>query len=189
MIQDNYCSDQSFCLPDGQLCYIKPFDEHSLPDILRIENKVDSHPWSQRNFSESIASTHICRGVTLNDQWVAYAVFSLAADEAELLILGVDPAFQRQGIASMFLSSMETELRVSADEMFLEVRSSNSRAIALYEALEFNCIGERKNYYPATPQVPLHESASKAQAKAAKLSSKREDALIYGKRISENLCL
>lgn len=193
MTRDNDCSDQysgqSFCLPDGQLCYIKPFEVNNLPDILRIEHAVASNPWSQGNFLDSITSSHICRGIVLGDQWLAYAVFSLAAGEAELLILGVDPGFQRMGIASALLTLMEAELKASADEMFLEVRASNACAIALYEGLEFNCIGERKNYYPAVPSEPGNSGVEKFQAKVGKVSSKREDALIYAKRISGNLCL
>lgn len=183
------CSGQGFCLSNGQTCEIKSFGVNDLPDILRIEHAVSSSPWSQGNFIDSITSSHICRGMLLGDRWLAYAVFSLAAGEAELLILGVDPSFQRKGIASALLTLMEAELKALADEMFLEVRASNARAIALYEGLEFNCIGERKNYYPAAPSAPLNGLVDSSQVKVGKRSSKREDALIYAKRISENLCL
>ena len=67
--------------------------------------------------------------------------------ESELLNIGVDPRFQQRGVAKAFLTEILTQLKGQADAMFLEVRLSNHKAIALYEGLGFNQVGVRPNYY------------------------------------------
>lgn len=141
------------------------FTPLDLPRILEIENNASDHPWSERNFCDSLQCSHICVGVKLHEQWCAHAVFSVAAGEAELLILAVEPKFQGQKIAKNFLLQVESQFKSRVSSIFLEVRMSNHAAIGLYESLGFNQVGERVNYYPA--------------------AKGRESALIYAKHIDE----
>lgn len=153
--------------PDNALFEIRCFDIHEVNDIYELERQANPFPWSKGNLEDSVNSSHICVGVKAmsSGAWVAYAVFSLAAGEAELLIIAVHPAKQGKGLAKAMLRAMEGVLAEKADQFFLEVRQSNTRAIQLYEALEFNQLGVRPNYYPGSA------------------ANKREDALIYGKYI------
>ena len=52
---------------------------------------------------------------------------------------------RRRGIARMLVE--ELIRRLDAYQLSLEVRASNSPAIALYESLGFTQVGLRKNYY------------------------------------------
>lgn len=156
----------SFHLADGQLCEVRNFGHDDLTAIVQLESKASKTPWTLKNYSDSVSCSHICVGVLYEQTWLAHAVFSIAADEAELLIIAVDPDYQKRGIAKNLLTCMESVLSDYANELFLEVRLTNSNAIYLYESLGFNCIGERRGYYP--PQGT---------------SKKREDALIYGKHL------
>ncbi len=61
----------------------------------------------------------------------------------------VDPAVQGQGVGSKLLENMIELARKKAETIFLEVRPSNTVAVALYEKRGFNEIGVRKGYYPA----------------------------------------
>jgi ribosomal-protein-alanine N-acetyltransferase len=63
------------------------------------------------------------------------------AGESEVLNLATDAAYRRQGIATALLHSLE------ADDIFLEVRESNSVARKLYEKLGFVAVGTRPEYY------------------------------------------
>lgn len=153
----------AFTAADGRRCQISYFAMEDIAAIHGIEQAISLAPWSEGNFKDSVAASHWCLGVKIVDQWVAYAVFSFAADEAELLILGVHSEARRLGIAENLLALVEPPLATRARELFLEVRASNVAAIALYDKLGFNCVGERRNYYP----IPGKHT--------------REDALIYGK--------
>lgn len=78
----------------------------------------------------------------------AYAAWTLAAGEAELLRLAVDPARRRQGIAREILAAGAKRLAAAGcSTCFLEVRADNRAAIALYERAGFHRIGHRTAYY------------------------------------------
>ena len=157
----------SLDLNDDKLVLLKNFTKKDVNEIATIEKDIAVTPWSIQNFLNSVLSSHICVGLQQNGRWIAYAVFSLAAGEAELLILGVVKSQQKHGYASLLLNHMEKYLSQHVSEIFLEVRASNSAAINLYEKLGYGCLGERKNYYPGLAK-----------------DKKRENALIYGKHIS-----
>jgi ribosomal-protein-alanine N-acetyltransferase len=70
------------------------------------------------------------------------------ADEAEVLNLAVRSASRRQGQATALLSAAFEEFRRGgATRAFLEVRASNTAAIAFYTSHGFTLCGQRKAYY------------------------------------------
>jgi ribosomal-protein-alanine N-acetyltransferase len=72
----------------------------------------------------------------------------VAADEAEILTLAVDPGQRRAGVGSALLrTAMDRAGALGATTMFLEVAVNNDAALALYAAHEFAEAGLRRNYY------------------------------------------
>ncbi|HEX6977836.1 MAG TPA: GNAT family N-acetyltransferase [Alphaproteobacteria bacterium] len=77
-----------------------------------------------------------------------FAIARVAADEAELLSIGVLEGFRRQGIATMLLSQVTRHVTASgARRLFLEVAEDNLPAQALYAAHDFTMVGKRPDYY------------------------------------------
>lgn len=73
----------------------------------------------------------------------------VAADEAEILTVGVIPAARRAGIGSALLHhALVLAAEQGAKAMFLEVSVANNPARKAYDALGFRLIGQRRNYYP-----------------------------------------
>lgn len=70
-----------------------------------------------------------------------------AGDEAELLKLTVAPANRRQGVGSSLLTELCRCWRKKARTIYLEVRSSNAGAAALYIKEGFVPAGRRPDYY------------------------------------------
>lgn len=132
---------------------LEVFSENDVPAIAALEQTLNPSPWSESLILESVASSHWCFGLKQHDLWVAYCVLSFVAGEAELLILGVAKSAQRKGIARAMLEALQPFISSKARSIFLEVRESNHAAIALYEALGFNQVGERKNYYPVAGKL------------------------------------
>ena len=65
--------------------------------------------------------------------------------EYEMHTIGVDPAYQGRGIGRRLLTDL---LELAAGSVvFLEVRTDNVAAIALYESVGFVSVGLRKRYY------------------------------------------
>lgn len=69
-------------------------------------------------------------------------------DEAELFRIAVIPEARRNGLGKILLEKMlEDWNRLRISRAFLEVRSSNTAARALYEKYGFKPLGVRKKYY------------------------------------------
>lgn len=78
----------------------------------------------------------------------AFAEWQMAVDECELLYIAVVQGERGKGFAKMLMEHCHKELAaLGAKSFFLEVRTSNAVAIALYEKLGYKKIAERKKYY------------------------------------------
>jgi ribosomal-protein-alanine N-acetyltransferase len=72
----------------------------------------------------------------------------VAADEAELLMIGVDPAARCRGVGrSLLAAAMAAACGAGAARMVLEVAEPNAPALALYRAAGFEVVGRRTDYY------------------------------------------
>ncbi len=70
------------------------------------------------------------------------------AGEAEILTIGVHPAYRRQGIAKALLAACFAVLpAMGAERLTLEVAIDNLPAQTLYRAEGFKRVGRRPNYY------------------------------------------
>jgi ribosomal-protein-alanine N-acetyltransferase len=84
-----------------------------------------------------------------------FAVACLLPPEAELELIAVDLAAQRQGVAFQIFAGLAEELcAAQVNEVALEVRASNLAALALYRKLGFIESGRRKDYY----QIPVEDA-------------------------------
>lgn len=121
--------------------------------IMAIEPHIYSHPWTRGNFSDSLQSGHSAWVLQQADNIIGYAVMMMVLDEAHLLNLSIAQEYQKKGLGQCLLEHMLTQARQHhAANMFLEVRTSNVSAIALYEKMGFNEMAIRRGYYPADPK-------------------------------------
>ena len=79
---------------------------------------------------------------------VGFVIAQIAADEAEILSIGVAADAQRQGIGRKLLDgTIRAAVRVEARRLYLDVAESNAAARALYAGCGFAEAGRRKAYY------------------------------------------
>ncbi len=90
------------------------------------------------------------------DSPVGFALGRIAADEAELLSLGVDPAWRRRGIAQALVETvLQRAAAAGAHMIFLEVAEANDPARLLYATHGFIAVGRRPDYYRRPNAVPV----------------------------------
>ncbi len=83
----------------------------------------------------------------IENQIVGFALTRWVLDEEELLMIGVDPDFQRQGVATQIVASIVHIAKNSGRKnLFLEVRTNNSAA-DFYTRLGFAAKATRRGYY------------------------------------------
>ncbi|HKY17293.1 MAG TPA: GNAT family N-acetyltransferase [Rhizomicrobium sp.] len=77
-----------------------------------------------------------------------FVMARVAAGEAEILTLAVDPKARGRGLGRKLLdAAIAKATELGAQAMFLEVGSDNPHALALYAGLGFTKVGMRKAYY------------------------------------------
>ena len=135
-----------------------------LPTVVQVEQSAYAYPWSERNFLESLQAGYhaqlLVAGRPRAAALLGYFLAMKGVDEVHLLNLTVAPDCQRQGWARVMLDALGVWARwQGAQWLWLEVRVSNARALAVYEAHGFRAVGTRRGYYPATLAAPLSEDA------------------------------
>ena len=129
---------------------LRPMIEADLPAVITIENAIYAFPWTQGNFSDSLAAGYGCWNYLRDGELIGYAVMMQAADEVHLLNISIAASCQRQGYGSLLLQQLcELAHGCGARLMFLEVRPSNIAGRRLYQRHGFRRVGVRHDYYPA----------------------------------------
>lgn len=133
-----------------------------LDHVLAVEVQAYGHPWSRGNFTDSLAAGHLAEVLQEAEGpgLIGYFIAMPGVDELHLLNITVAPACQRQGWGLHLLCALREHARARRlGAIWLEVRSGNARARAVYRAFGFVERGLRRGYYPAS-------------------SSRREDAVV-----------
>ena len=129
-----------------------------IPSLLTIEEQNSDYPWSQLQFTSSIEnSNNLCYCLNLKGKTIGYLIAMLSFDTADILNIGIDPSFKRQGHGTALLNQLIEELRKrNICKILLEVRAGNKSAIQFYKKQGFEEISVRKNYYTKNSKNQLH---------------------------------
>ncbi len=127
---------------------IRPLAYADLPQVIAIERRAFPTPWSLAMFVLELSKpSGICLAALDHGVIVGYLVCSRYDTVWHLMNVAVEPARQRQGIASMLLERLFEQADRPNEQYTLEVRTSNDGAIRLYERFGFRAAGRRRAYY------------------------------------------
>ncbi|MDO9417735.1 N-acetyltransferase [Pararhizobium sp.] len=127
-------------------------DLHAAADLHKARF---SHAWNDGAF-HSLLNQETVFGFVAKQTSLQWGVSTLggfvlsraAAGEAEILTVGVDLRFERQGLGWRLMRAAMGEARHrGVESMFLEVDETNGGAVGLYQKLGFFKVGERNAYY------------------------------------------
>jgi len=128
---------------------LSPLRVEHIPRVLEIEKRCFSQPWREGDFlklaenPESVCLVALARG-----RIIGYSCCWIVIESAELGNIAVDPDYQRRSVGSRLLKrTIEICRSKDVTALFLEVRTSNRKAIELYEHFGFARIGLRRGYY------------------------------------------
>ena len=129
--------------------WIRPMLLSDVEVIRSLENDIFSDAWSENNIKDSIESKFdYCIVIEEDYRVLAYIIFRVNEDEAELFRIATDKQYRGLGCGHKLMNFMISNLRdMKVKKVFLEARCQNKDAISLYEHYGFKKIGIRKEYY------------------------------------------
>ncbi|MGI9225781.1 MAG: ribosomal protein S18-alanine N-acetyltransferase [Woeseiaceae bacterium] len=121
-----------------------------LPQVSDIERRSYEFPWSHGVFRDCLLAGYYCLVLERGGRVAGYGILSVAAGEAHILNLCVDPNYRAHGYGERLLNQILLQARsANVREIFLEVRPSNRTALALYRKKGFHQVANRPAYYQA----------------------------------------
>ena len=152
----------------------RAMNNFDLGTVLEIEKQLFPDPWNLAQFKEELAGvpktrTYFVAELATTQQVVGFAGLFCPGGgaDADIQTISVSAQYQGNGIGQGLLDLLiNTAIERSAPAIFLEVRSENEQARALYAKNGFTQISVRKNYY-----------------QNAQPRSKRSDAIIMQKTL------
>ena len=126
---------------------ILPFSAAHVEGVAALEQRCFADPWSVSGLEEELSNPCARFLVAEVDGFVAgYLGCHHIADEGFITNVAVHPDYRRHGIARALLCAA-LEQGAALFRVTLEVRVSNTAAIALYESLGFVRDGVRPRFY------------------------------------------
>ncbi len=125
--------------------------DDDLEPVVALEAASFTNPWSQEQLARELTESSVSRLYVLRTPEQRVAAFCLCwliVDELHVNTIAVDPAHRRRGLATELMRhAIADAVREGARRATLEVRRSNTAAIALYERLGFRTCAVRPAYY------------------------------------------
>lgn len=127
---------------------ITPAEAHDAGVLAALEKECFSEPWHESALLDAMASEdYICLKAVCAGTIAGYALFQNICAEGYVCSIAVFAEMRQKGIGRALLRAMKEYTDKNLQFLTLEVRPSNTPAIALYESEGFLPAGRRKNFY------------------------------------------
>jgi [ribosomal protein S18]-alanine N-acetyltransferase len=128
---------------------IRPLTYADLPDVIAIERRAFPTPWSLAMFVMELSKPGgIGLTVRGDDGAIAgYLICSRYDTVWHLMNVCVDPSLRRRGFGAALIEALIETIDDPLSRLTLEVRTSNTPAVVLYERFGFRRAGLRRRYY------------------------------------------
>ena len=136
--------------------YMRGFFPSDSKEIAEIEAQCFSTPWSEQAITDSVKNGTEFFIFEKNFSVAGYVSLNTVLDEGYINNIAALESFRRQGIGARLLKRVDAFAKEkSLSFVTLEVRESNTAAIALYTAAGYEKAGIRKGFYEAPRENAL----------------------------------
>ena len=121
--------------------------EH-LAQAAELEAECFAEPWSEKALSLLLGDGAVGYACLRDGTLLAYGGMLIAVDEGQITNIAVRSDARRQGCGRAIMRALEREaIARGLVQISLEVRASNTAAIALYEGIGYQTAGRRRGFY------------------------------------------
>lgn len=128
-------------------------------DIARVHARIFSPAWDEKSVHGLLdhpAATAFVATLAVPTEVIGFIIGQIAADESEILTVGVDPAYRKHGVGKLLAEGLMRAVgRAEVRRVYLEVATDNAAALHLYSKLGFVPAGVRKAYYTRPGSAPV----------------------------------
>ncbi len=119
------------------------------PRLAELHGASFHRGWGEGEFERMLAERNtLVHRLKLGRRTIGFAVSRMAADEAEILSIAVDPSFRGRGLSrDLLLTHLGHLAGRGIRTIFLEVEENNQPARRLYRWAGFSVVGRRERYY------------------------------------------
>ncbi len=130
---------------------IRLMDKNDLEQIIELENELfPENPWPESQFLYELNENPYAYIYVIEqeDKIVGYADLWIIYEQAQLANIAVASHMQGNGLGRQLMNQcVQHAIQENCENLTLEVRVSNQKAISLYEKSGFISVSIRKNYY------------------------------------------
>lgn len=136
---------------------IVPMRNSLAAQAAELERRCFSKPWSEQALLDECENPNaVFLAAVEGERLLGYCGMHFAAGECYMDNVAVSPKHRREGIGERLISALiEAAKEKGGEFLSLEVRPSNTGAVALYEKLGFQQAGRRKDFYTAPREDAL----------------------------------
>ena len=137
--------------------HVEPAETRDADALAKLHARGFHRGWSREDFASYIAGrdTPVYIACDARHRIAGFAMLRLAADEAELITIAVDPKWRNKGVGAALMRALFEDLTMTpARKLFLEVAADNPAALRLYARYGFAKVSERQGYYARPDGTP-----------------------------------
>jgi ribosomal-protein-alanine N-acetyltransferase len=133
----------------GGAVAIEPATPRDAAKLAQLHGASFHRGWGEGEFEQMLAERNtLVHRLRQGRKVIGFAVSRMAADEAEILSIAVDPRHRGRGLSrNLLLTHLGHLAGRGVRTVFLEVEENNQPARRLYDRAGFSVAGRRERYY------------------------------------------
>jgi ribosomal-protein-alanine N-acetyltransferase len=119
------------------------------PKLAELHGASFHRGWDEEEFEDMLSQRNtLVHRLRMGRKIVGFVVSRMAADEAEILSIALDPSYRGRRLSyDLLLTHLGHLAGRGIVKVFLEVEENNQPARRLYERAGFETVGRRERYY------------------------------------------
>jgi ribosomal-protein-alanine N-acetyltransferase len=128
---------------------VEPAGMRDVPRLARLHAASFHRGWGEAEFEDMLGQRNtLVHRMRLRSKLIGFLASRIAADEAEILSIAIDPRHRGRGLSQpLLLTHLGHLAGRGVRTVFLEVEENNQPARRLYDRAGFAAVGRRERYY------------------------------------------